>query len=269
MYYFLCCLIDFPCSSRMSKTVIPSGYEVNGHVLPALQPRPTYNYGKHSLRGKQNAAVERQAAITTFVCEAIGAPHAMSTSSSDVIDTPRLSASPSEEEIRNAMRALQQQDQRPPFYRRSHSPVSPFTSREAEQVSLRRQRHARAQVLRTAAETAVRFEIEHQKRYQQRRERFSRALAVGQPYEVEKLKNLLSTRWRVAAEAQEAADHELTSACREWEVPEAELSKLVHSARSQARQHAVFRPASAQFSPTRPRSAMPSTPRRPRSTQPM
>jgi hypothetical protein len=251
----------------MSKAVIPSGYEVNGHVLPALQPRPTYNYGKHSLRGKQNAAAERQAAITTFVCEAIGAPHALSTSSNDVLDTPRLSAYPSEEEIRDAMRSLQQ-DRRPPFYR-SHSPVSPFTSREAEQVSLRRQRHARAQALRTAAETAVRFEIEHQKRYQQRRERFSRALAVGQPYEVEKLKNLLSTRWRVAAEAQEAADHELTSACREWEVPQAELTRLVHSARSQARQHAVFRPASAQLSPTRPRSTMPSTPRRPRSTQPM
>jgi hypothetical protein len=255
----------------MSKVVIPSGYEVNGHVLPALQPRPTYNYKKHSRLGKQSAMMERHAAITTFVSEAIGAPHSLSTSTRDEMEEPLQSTNPSEEEIREAMHTLRQQGRaHPPFYRRSHSPVSPFTSREAEQVSLRRQRHARNQLLRTAAETAVRFEMEHQKRYQQRRERFSKALAVGQPFEVEKLKSLLSTRWRVAAEAQEAADHELTSACREWEVTQTDLNRLVSSARNQARLHtSSLRPASAHLAPSRPRVPMQSSPRRPHSSHRM
>lgn len=242
---------------------MPSGYEVNGHALPCLQASPTYCYRKHTREGKQDRASDRQAAITMFVCEAIEAPHGMSSSSSLAPTTPRRlpCTTPSNEDVERALRSIQAQRPTVPFYRRSHSPIPPFTTREAQEVSLRRQQRERLQALRRAAETAVRFEMEQQKRYQQRRDRFGKALAVGQPYEVEKLKHILSTRWRVAAEAQDAADHELTAACQEWSIPPQELSRLVSSARQHARSQSATprppaRPPSSTLSGRRPTTSL-------------
>eukprot|EP00758_Cryptobia_borreli_P001127 Tbor_TRINITY_DN1965_c0_g1::TRINITY_DN1965_c0_g1_i1::g.3566::m.3566 len=247
---------------------IPTGFEVSGHIMKAIDEstvKQPYDYSKFDKSIMAKKKQEDTKSITNYVEDMLqlqgdlvprkskiggrdmGHPRVLTplthshsriefTNSNTRTHRGRRafkdirSTKPSEDEIQEAVKFLRSTSPqiKPPFCRRCDADYPSIQS--GAPISPRRVREECLAYLRNVATVAVRIETEREQLMAQRKRSNIAALALGHPYVVKKLTRQIEDLWVSAAERKDADEHDVPYATQEFTMPEEEKMRLVKTA---------------------------------------